>query len=156
MRYRIDIDSLLSADWRWWRRGGAEGDRGAVGSWTGGRVDHPGVRRQILFVVIPKNSWTHFWLRVPYNIQNSDFTSWYVTKQRLSGCTGVRPPCVVRNVWQQWHCGSGCSDVVSRFDYFVCCGVAAGSVFNILLIPVRNLEVVSWLNHRFWRTTDLT
>ena len=156
MRYRIDIDSLLSADWRWWRRGGAEGDRGAVGSWTGARVVHPAVWRQILFVVIPRNSWTHFWLRVPYYILNSDFTSWYVTKQRLSGCTGVRSPCVVRNVWQQWHCGSGCSVVVSRFDYFVCCGRAAGSVFTILLIPVRNLEVVSWLNHRFWRTTDLT
>ena len=156
MRYRIDIDSLISADWRWWRRGGAEGDRGTVGSWTGARVVHPAVWRQILFVVIPRNSWTHFWLRVPCYILNSDFTSWYVTKQRLSGCTGVRLPCVVRNVWQQWHCGSGCSDVVSRFDYFFCCGCAAGSVFTILLIPVRNLEVVSWLNHRFWRTTDLT
>ena len=155
MRYRIDIDSLLSADWRWWRRGGAEGDRGAVGSWTGAWVVHPAVWRQILFVVIPKSSWTHFWLRVPYYILNSDFNSWYVTKQRMSGCTGVRSPCVVRNVWQQWHCGSGCSVVVSRFDYFFlrCC-----SWFSIYHLADTSEEswVVSWLNHRFWRTTDLT
>ena len=118
----------------------------------------------------PKHSWTHFWLRVPYNILNSDFTSWYVTKQRLSGCTGVRSPCVVRNVWQQWHCGSGCSDVVSRFDYFFflrCCSwfsiyhladTSEESWGSILTKPpiltYHWFDVTPILtNHLFWRTT---